>query len=89
MVIYSRRWIFYVTFTMYGALNFLCAFAPNFAALLVGRFLTGTFVSAALTNAPGMIADIWGPVERGNAMILFIVMTFVGPALGMKIKPLF
>ncbi|KAF2675311.1 MFS general substrate transporter [Microthyrium microscopicum] len=79
---YGRRWIFYVSFTLYLAFGFLCAFTPNFAGLVVGRFLTGTFASAALTNAPGILADIWGPVERGNAMILFATMTFVGPALG-------
>nr|POE49297.1 polyamine transporter 3 [Quercus suber] len=79
---YGRRWIFYITFLMYFAFNFLCAFTPNFGGLLVGRFLTGTFASAALSNAPGVLADIWGPVERGNAMALFSMMTFVGPALG-------
>ncbi|KZF20157.1 MFS general substrate transporter [Xylona heveae TC161] len=79
---YGRRWIFYISFTLYLAFGFLCAFTPNFAGLLVGRFLTGTAASAALTNAPGILADIWGPVERGNAMILFATMTFVGPALG-------
>ncbi|KAJ9629714.1 hypothetical protein H2203_002095 [Taxawa tesnikishii (nom. ined.)] len=79
---YGRRWIFYVTFTLYVAFNFLCAFTPNFAGLLVGRFLTGTFASAALSNAPGVLADIWGPIERGNAMALFSMMTYIGPALG-------
>lgn len=79
---YGRRWIFYISFAIYLAFGFLYAFTPNFSGLLVGRFLTGTAVSAALTNAPGILADIWGPVERGNAMILFATMTFVGPALG-------
>lgn len=79
---YGRRYIFYITFTLYLAFNFLCAFAPNFAALLIGRFLTGTFASSALSNAPGVLVDIWGPVERGNAMVIFSTMTFVGPALG-------
>lgn len=79
---YGRRWIFYGTFIAYLAFNFLCAFTPNFGGLLVGRFLTGTFASAALSNAPGVLADIWGPIERGNAMALFSMMTFVGPALG-------
>jgi DHA1 family multidrug resistance protein-like MFS transporter len=36
---YGRRWVFYITFSLYLIFNFLCAFAPNFAALLVGRFL--------------------------------------------------
>ncbi|TVY43665.1 Citrinin biosynthesis cluster MFS transporter [Lachnellula occidentalis] len=79
---YGRRWIFYISFTGFLIFNFLCAFANNFAALLIGRFLTGTFASSALSNAPGVLADIWGPIERGNAMALFSMMTFIGPALG-------
>ncbi|KAK5025038.1 hypothetical protein LTS07_008417 [Exophiala sideris] len=79
---YGRRYVFLITFTCYNAFNFLCAFAPNFASLLIGRLLTGTFASAPLTNAPGVLADLWGPVERGNAMAVFSMMTFVGPSMG-------
>lgn len=79
---YGRKWIFYISFTCYFAFNFLCAFTNSFAGLLVGRFITGTFASAPLSNAPGIIADLWGPVERGSAMALFAMMTFIGPALG-------
>jgi MFS transporter, DHA1 family, multidrug resistance protein len=79
---YGRRYIFYISFTLYLVFTFLCAFAPNFASLLVGRFLTGTLASSPLSNAPGVLADIWGPVERGNALALFSMMTFAGPALG-------
>jgi DHA1 family multidrug resistance protein-like MFS transporter len=79
---YGRRYIFYISFIGYVIFNFLCAFANNFAALLIGRFLTGTFASSPLSNSPAVLADIWGPVERGNALALFSMMTFVGPALG-------
>ena len=79
---YGRRLLFYGTFTCYIVFTFLCAFTPNFAGLLVGRFLAGTFASAPLSNAPGVLADIWGPVERGNALALFAMMTFCGPAIG-------
>ena len=79
---YGRRYVFYVSFTCYFAFNFLCAFTPSFAGLLVGRFLTGTCASSALTNAPGILADVWGPIERANAMALFSMMTFIGPAVG-------
>ncbi|KIW09985.1 hypothetical protein PV08_11761 [Exophiala spinifera] len=79
---YGRRVVFLATFTCYNAFNFLCAFAPNFGSLLVGRLLCGTFASAPMTNAPGVVADIWGPIERGNAMAVFSIMTFVGPSLG-------
>ncbi|KAK8913539.1 Efflux pump FUBT [Metarhizium anisopliae] len=80
--LYGRRWIFYISFTLYIAFNFLCAFAPNFGSLLVGRFLTGTLVSAPLSNSPGVLADIWSPLERANAMALFSTMVWIGPALG-------
>ena len=79
---YGRRWVFYLTFIGYFAFNFLCAFTNTFAGLLVGRFFTGTFASAALSNAPGVLADLWGPLERGNAMAVFSMMTFIGPAMG-------
>lgn len=79
---YGRRYLFYLTFTGYVAFTFLCAFANNFAALLIGRFLTGTFASSALSNAPGVLADIWDFIDRGNAMSVFSMMTFAGPALG-------
>jgi MFS transporter, DHA1 family, multidrug resistance protein len=78
----SRRYIFYISFSLYSAFNFLCAFTPNLAGLLVGRFLSSICASSALSNAPGVLGDIWDPVERGNAMILFSVATFMGPALG-------
>lgn len=79
---YGRRWIFYITFSLYIAFNFLCAFAPNLGALLVGRFLTGTFVSAPLSNCPGLLADLWNPLQRANAMAGFAAMVWIGPALG-------
>lgn len=79
---YGRRWIFYITFVLYLAFNFLCAFAPNLGSLLVGRFLSGMFVSAPLSNAPGVLVDLWNPQERGNAMAGFGAMVWIGPALG-------
>lgn len=79
---YGRRPIFHISFAVYIAFGFLCAFTPNFAGLLVGRFLTGIAASAALTNAPGILADLYDAADRGQAMILFATATFVGPALG-------
>jgi multidrug resistance protein len=79
---YGRRWIFYSTFFLYIAFNFLCAFAPNLGALLVGRFLTGTFVSASLSNCPAVLADLWNPLQRANAMAGYSAMLYIGTALG-------
>lgn len=79
---YGRQRIFYKSFLLYLAFTFLCAFAPNFGALLVGRFLAGTMSSTALTNAPGVIADLWDVDTRGNAIGLFSAMTWLGTSLG-------
>ena len=68
---YGRKLIFTSTFICYFGFTFLCAFTPNIAGLLVGRFLCGTFVGGVLSNAPGIFADLWGPVERQNCMTLF------------------
>ncbi|KAF7196275.1 Major facilitator superfamily multidrug transporter mdrA [Pseudocercospora fuligena] len=79
---YGRRPIFVGTFICFFAFNFLCAFTPNIAGLLVARFLCGTLVSGALSNTPGIFADLWGPIERGNSMTLFVGALQMGPAIG-------
>ena len=79
---YGRRWCFVASFSLYNIFNFLCAFAPNFAGLLIGRLITGVAASAALSNSPGVLADVFNPQERANAMALFSFATFLGPALG-------
>ncbi|EPS34323.1 hypothetical protein PDE_09287 [Penicillium oxalicum 114-2] len=80
--LYGRRWILYGSFTGYIAFNFLCAWPPNFGALLVGRYLSATFISTLLSNTPGMFADIWNPLQRTNAMACFATTIWIGPALG-------
>jgi MFS family permease len=47
------------------------ALANNIATLLVTRFLAGFFGASMLTNAGGMIADVWNAKERGLATSLF------------------
>ncbi|KPA42860.1 mfs general substrate transporter [Fusarium langsethiae] len=79
---YGRRWIFYITFVAYMAFNFLCAFPTNFGSLLVGRFLAGVFISAPLSTTPGVLVDLWDPIERGNATGIFSLASWVGPSLG-------
>ncbi|CAK1366859.1 Polyamine transporter 1 [Cercospora beticola] len=79
---FGRQRIFQGTFVCYVAFNFLCAFAPNFGALLAGRLLTGIFASSTISNTPGLFVDLWDPVARGNAVGLFGIAIFSGPTLG-------
>ncbi|KHN97425.1 Major facilitator superfamily domain, general substrate transporter [Metarhizium album ARSEF 1941] len=80
--LYGRRPIFRLSFSTFLLFNFLCAFATNFGTLLGGRFLAGTSVSAALCNAPGVLADLWDDMERGNPMAVFSASVWAGPSLG-------
>ncbi|KAI8724854.1 MFS domain-containing protein [Fusarium sp. LHS14.1] len=83
---YGRRWIFYISFVAYMAFTFLCAFPLSFGGLLVGRFLAGTFISAPLSTTPGVLVDLWDPIERGNATAIFSLASWVGPCLGSVIS---
>ncbi|QRW15487.1 major facilitator superfamily transporter [Ceratobasidium sp. AG-Ba] len=79
---YGRRPIFLIGFLVYTAFQVGCALAPNKNALLVFRFLGGTFAACPLTNAGALIADIWDADTRGKALAIFTLAPFAGPALG-------
>lgn len=56
--------------------------APNPAAVLVFRALSGFFGSSPLTNAGGTVSDLLNAEQRGIGMALFSAAPFLGPALG-------
>lgn len=85
---YGRRWLVYGTFLAYLVFTALCAFAPNFGALLAGRFLAGLFVSGPLCAVPGIIADLWDPLIRDNIMVVFAFAVWAGPSLGTVVAAL-
>lgn len=53
-----------------------CALAPNFATIIVGRFLGG-LSSAGGSVTLGMVADMWEPDEQQYA-VAFVVLSSVG-----------
>lgn len=52
------------------------------ATLIVLRFLGGAFGSSPLTNAGGVIADMFPAKERGLALTAFASAPFMGPVFG-------
>ncbi|GAB1198184.1 hypothetical protein APSETT444_007493 [Aspergillus pseudonomiae] len=73
----GRQIVFLIS---YGALAFFCAGAAgaqNSWALIILRFFAGSFGSSPLTNAGGVIADIFPAEERGLATSLFAGAPFL------------
>jgi len=80
--LYGRQTVFLGTYIGFTVFNAGAAGAPNIASLLVLRFLAAAFGSSPLTNAGGVIADIFNANERGLAMSIFSAAPFMGPVLG-------
>ncbi|KAM5514799.1 major facilitator superfamily transporter [Fusarium oxysporum f. sp. phaseoli] len=80
--LYGRQIPFFVSFMALSAFNAGAAGAPTMAALIVLRFFAGSFGSSSLTNAGGVIADMFHANERGLATALFAMAPFLGPTIG-------
>jgi multidrug resistance protein len=80
--LYGRQVLFFGTFAAYTVFNVGCAVSQNIHTLIILRFFAASFGSSPLTNAGGVIADIFEAADRGVAMAVFAVAPFMGPALG-------
>ncbi|KAL5346912.1 MFS siderochrome iron transporter 1 [Pseudogymnoascus australis] len=79
---YGRQILFLCTYAMLTTFNAGAAGANSMATLLIFRFFGGAFGSSPLTNAGGVIADMFSADDRGLAMSLFASAPFLGPCLG-------
>jgi MFS family permease len=80
--LYGRQLLFRTTFAAFTACVAGSAGANSATALLVLRFLAGTFGASPLTNAGGVIADLFPASQRGLGMAVFAIAPFLGPVLG-------
>jgi len=80
--LFGRQILFFSTYAALTAFNGGCIGAQNSWTLLIMRFFAGAFGSSPLTNAGGIIADMFPAAQRGLAMSLFAAAPFLGPALG-------
>lgn len=79
---YGRQILFFGTYAMLTAFNAGAAGAQNIQTLIILRFFAGSFGSSPLTNAGGVIADMFEAKDRGIAMSVFAAAPFLGPAIG-------
>ncbi|THY29399.1 synaptic vesicle transporter [Aureobasidium pullulans] len=80
--IFGRQVLFVTTYGGLTAFNAGAAGSNSMATLIVLRFFAGAIGSSPLTNAGGVIADMFSAQERGLAMTLFAAAPFMGPVLG-------
>lgn len=80
--LFGRQVLLFGTYMALTAFNAGAAGAKNIETLLVLRFFAGAFGSSPLTNAGGVIADMFPARERGLAMSIFAAAPFMGPVLG-------
>ncbi|OJD35687.1 mfs multidrug transporter [Diplodia corticola] len=80
--LFGRQFLFFGTYALLTAFNAGAAGANSIASLIVLRFLAGSFGSSPLTNAGGVIADMFPAAQRGLATSLFAAAPFLGPVIG-------
>ena len=80
--LYGRQMPFLVSHGLMAAFIGASAGCKNMTSLLVFRFLAGTFGALPLTNAGGVIADLFPLSQRGLASSIFATAPFMGPMLG-------
>ncbi|KAK4635324.1 Major facilitator superfamily multidrug transporter [Fulvia fulva] len=80
--LFGRQVLFTTTYLGLTAFNAGAAGSQNIWTLIILRFFAGAIGSSPLTNAGGVIADMFSAKERGLAMSLFAAAPFMGPVLG-------
>ncbi|KAF7165348.1 hypothetical protein CNMCM5623_009553 [Aspergillus felis] len=80
--LWGRQYLFLISYCGLTIFNAASAGSPNIQALIIFRFLAGAFGSSPLTNAGGVIADLFSARQRGLAMSMFASAPFLGPVLG-------
>ena len=79
---FGRQILFVVTYIILTLFNVGAAVSQNIQTLIIMRFFAGSFGSSPLTNAGGVIADMFSAKERGLATAVFAAAPFLGPSLG-------
>ncbi|KAK4043980.1 putative transporter mfs2 [Parachaetomium inaequale] len=79
---HGRQIVFFFTYFGLAAFSAGAAGAQNIHTLIILRFFAGSFGASPLTNAGGVIADMFNAQERGLATSVFAMAPFLGPTIG-------
>lgn len=80
--LYGRQIIYFITYGLVTVFGGAMVASQNIATILVLRFIAGSFGASAISNAGGVVSDMFLARERGLATLAFIGAPFLGPSLG-------
>ena len=75
----GRKPVYIVTLLVFMVLQAGTALAANFGMLLAFRFLSGIFGAPVLAIGGASINDMYNPVQRGYAIVLWDVVSIAAP----------
>lgn len=81
----SRKLLLAVAALMWISGALICATAPNFTTLAIGRFMIGLGAGMKLPIAMTWINDAFPPARRGRAVGAFFVVLGTGPSLAIML----
>ncbi|KAH7138829.1 benomyl/methotrexate resistance protein [Dendryphion nanum] len=80
--LYGRLPIYIACNTLFTIFNIATAVSPSFSALILFRFLAGTFGGCPITIGAGTFGDLIKPASRGKVIAIWSVGPILGPILG-------
>lgn len=86
--VYGRKIGVLIPVFISSIFTFAVASEYNVAGMMICRFFAGFFNGAPIVSAGGVLADIWGPAQRGTAFALYACCVASGPAFGPTISSL-
>ena len=78
----GRKFVYSSSSIIFGLFTVGAGVAQNMATLCICRFFAGTFGGSPLAVGGGSVADIWSVEARALPSGVFILMPFLGPAMG-------
>lgn len=80
--LYGRLPVYLVCNLMFTVFNICTAVSPSLPALIVFRFLAGTFGGCPITIGAGTFGDLIHPRSRGKIIAIWSLGPILGPVIG-------